>query len=45
MGICCTGDVAPPAPPTPDPNAPDLCQVTMDAVMMDGYTYIFKGMY
>ncbi|XP_033628091.1 matrix metalloproteinase-19-like [Asterias rubens] len=26
-------------------DAPDLCQVTMDAVMMDGHTYIFKGDY
>ena len=34
-----TGDVDASEPE----DAPDLCQVTMDAVMMDGHTYIFKG--
>ncbi|XP_022096256.1 72 kDa type IV collagenase-like [Acanthaster planci] len=35
------GDVV----PTQVTDAPDICRVVMDAVMVDGFTYIFKGEY
>ncbi|XP_038059752.1 72 kDa type IV collagenase-like [Patiria miniata] len=38
------GDIAPTPGPTVQ-DTPDLCQVVIDAVMVDGFTYFFKGEY